>query len=462
MRIVAILASALLGGLLVVGLGAPGTTPAHAAGVQAPNIVIVVTDDQRVGTLKTMPIVRHELRQPGASYVGVIPTSMCCPSRTALLSGNLSHHTGVYANVLKQGGGWPTFNASGYESKTLATALQAAGYRTGLVGKYLNEWNRAPDGFVPPGWDVFRALYVATGQGASAYYNYELRGTEPTEVFGATAADYSTDVEADRAVQFITQSPPDAPLFLMYTPTAPHSPYIPAPRYVNSWSPSAPYRNDAVNEADMSDKPPFMRDLSPVSLREIDHAQDKTGETLRAVDDGVGALIDALGPRMSNTLFIFMSDNGVMWGEHRLEKKNRPYRWSTDVPMIMRWDGHLSDPPGQQLVSNVDVTQTVLDAAGIPHALNTEGMSVLRERRSETLLESEKSQAHPAYCGVRTVNWLYVKYSGRHGKELYDYRTDPLELNNVANLSQYAAKRAELHDLAKTLCTPTPPGFRWS
>jgi len=131
------------------------------------------------------------------------------------------------------------------------------------------------------------------------------------------------------------------PLFLVMTPFAPHGPFTPAPRHVDAWTPRTPYTNAAVNERNMSDKPAFLQGRSAVSRTYIKRAQTKSGQTLMAVDESVRQVIKALGPEKENTLLVFMSDNGLMWGEHRLKDKYQPYRWSTEVPLSMRWDGHI-------------------------------------------------------------------------------------------------------------------------
>lgn len=430
-----------------------------AVAVAPPNIVVVMSDDQRRNTFQTMPTVRRELIQKGLRYVGFSPTSACCPARSSFLSGQHSHTTGVYNNVDPEWGGWPQFHESGYEDQTIATALDAAGYRTGLIGKYLNEWNQAPDGFVPPGWDVFRAIYSPNGQGGGRYYNYELRGTSPTEYFADNPADYSTDVVADRAVRFVKSTPADQPFFLFVTPYAPHDPFTPAPRDKNSWTPDAVYNNRAVNEQDMSDKPAFMQTLPKVDRQWIANAQDRTGESLRAVDDAVKRLIGALGDRMSNTLFVYTSDQGVMWGEHRLDEKYNPYRWATEYPLIMRWGRNLPVEDRDSLVANVDLTATLLDAANVDPGWTMEGKSVFDTFRSSVVLEAIAIPGQPAYCGVRQRNWLYVDWSGDAGLEMYNYVDDPLELNNLAGQPEYAAKEAELRGLMTTLCSPVPPGY---
>lgn len=458
----------LLAVLLVGTLAVAGSAPSAVGDIGAsaatsrPNIVVIMTDDQRRNTLQTMPVVRKQIRNVGARYLGVIPTSTCCPSRSSFLSGGFAHTTGVYNNYTPGHGGWPTFNASGYESQTLATALDAAGYRTGLVGKYLNQFNQAPSGYIPPGWDVFRAMSVPGAiNGGGRYYNYQLVGTQPAEIFDRSPADYSTDVLADRAVRFVKSTPDDDPLFLMFTPYAPHEPFTPAPRDKGSWKPKTPYRNAAVNEKFMGDKPAFMHNLPKVDRQWIDRAQDRTGESLRAVDKAVGRLIKVLGPRMDDTLLVFVSDNGMQWGEHRMVRKYKPHRWSTDVPLMLRWDGHIDPGPVPRLATNVDLTATILEAAGQTGALTTEGVSLLGGRRTAMVLEAMSNVDHPPYCGVRLKNWMYVEYADDAGSELYDYVHDPFELHNLTNDPGAAAKKAEMRSLAQTLCSPVPPGFTW-
>ncbi len=144
-------------GLVLVGPPVVGAQPSpHGAAVavaKPPNVVVIMTDDQRRNTFQTMPTVRKKLIQKGLKYVGFSPTSACCPARSSFLTAQFAHTTGVYNNVDPTYGGWPAFHASGYEEQTIAVALDDAGYRTGLIGKYMNLWNQAPDDFVPPGWD---------------------------------------------------------------------------------------------------------------------------------------------------------------------------------------------------------------------------------------------------------------------------------------------------------------------
>lgn len=461
-----------VGAVVLLGAGGfPGSTPgtsmtqADAALVSKvappPNIVVIMTDDQRRNTFQTMPTVRKKLIQKGLKYVGFSPTSACCPARSSLLTAQFAHTTGVYNNVDVNYGGWPAFNRSGFEEQTIAVALDQAGYRTGLVGKYMNLWNRAEEGFVPEGWDVFRALWSDVGQGGGRYYDYEIRGTKPTEVFGDDPADYSTDVLADRAVRFLKSTPADQPFFLYFTPFAAHEPWTPAPRHKGTWEPDKVYDNPAVNEKDMSDKPEFMQDLPKIDRDWIKRAQDKTGESLRAVDEAVARVLKAVGDRRPNTLFIYTSDQGVMWGEHRLDEKYNPYRWATEFPLIMKWGKRFPIESRDRLVANADVGATILDAARVEPAWPIEGTSVLDVFRREVVLEAIAIPGQPAYCGLRLKNWLYVHWSGDAGVELYDYSHDPLELKNLAGRAAYADKEQEMENSTRELCSPTPPGFSW-
>jgi arylsulfatase A-like enzyme len=450
----------LVGGAVAVGAMlavSPAQSPASAASGNPPNIVLIITDDQRIGTLDTMKVVRNQLRDQGAWYTGIIPTSLCCPSRTAILSANHSHTTGVWSNRVLTGG-WPVFHSSGYEKRTIATALNRAGYTTGYFGKYLNNWNLAPKGYVPPGWDEFMAMWEPRpGQGAGAYYDYWLRGTESSEYYGRKEGDYSTDVIADKGVDFLKRAG-DNPFLLMLATTGPHHPYRPAPRHLSKWAPDEPYDNRAVNERDMSDKPSHLRDAKKVNLERIHKIERRTGQTLRSVDELVGRVLKNVD--LSNTLVIYMSDNGVLWGEHRLKDKNMPYRWTTEVPLFMRWDGVIEPGRPSGLVTNADVGATVLDAAGVADAFPTDGDTVLDGTSEISTMEAKTSPDRPSYCGVRTERYLFVEYNSAE-RELYDYKRDPLELENRANTKRYDDVQHQLKRAAKRLCDPVPGEFTW-
>ena len=308
-----------------------------------PDVVLVVTDDQRVWSLARMRHVRDLLVARGTRYSeAVVPTSLCCPSRASLLTGRYAHDTGVWSNS-RPTGGWWTFQDEGNEKRTLAVALHRRGYRTALVGKYFNSFGSwAPDGYRPAGWDLFAAFVTRNRSGN--YYDYRLSdGTE----HGSRPADYSTDVFADRAVEFVRSTPASRRLFLYLAPYAPHSPYQPAARHEGAWKGRLPpFDSPAVGE-DVSDKPLWVRRLDPVPARLARRVQRRQQESLMAVDEAVARVVRALQDtgRLENTLLIFTSDNGVAWGEHNVLYKSVPYTPAVAVPLVLRWDAQV--PPGR-------------------------------------------------------------------------------------------------------------------
>src|SRR5262245_1005789 len=174
-----------------------------------------------------MPIVRHQLAARGTTFTNAfVENPLCCPSRSTVLTGQFSHSTGIYENA-PPNGGFQDFE----DASTIATWLQSAGYRTGLVGKYLNGYTVTNGHYVPPGWSRW-VVHSAGGE----YFDYNLSVDGTNVTYGNEEADYSTDVFGGYARDFITGTPGDVPLFLYFAPHAPHGltdgPPIPAPRDV--------------------------------------------------------------------------------------------------------------------------------------------------------------------------------------------------------------------------------------
>jgi len=187
-------------------------------------------------------------------------------------------------------------------------------------------------------------------------------------------------------------------------------------------------------------------------------------ETLLSVDAAVGRLVRTLRStgRLHDTLFVFTSDNGIEVGEHGLLGKNLPYHEDTDVPMVMRWDGHIT--PGTvdpRLALNVDLADTFTSAASV--RMRTDGWNLLGDRkRRGTVLEGAPlpRSNRPSFCAWRTRRWLYVRYATGE-EELYNYPTDPYELHNLAHRPAYRTRVARFLALDRSRCFPTPPGFHW-
>jgi arylsulfatase A-like enzyme len=436
-----------------------------------PDVLLIVTDDQRLDTFPWMRAVGRRIVERGTRFRnGMIPTSVCCPSRASLLTGLYSHSNGVWSNGrsddIPDTGGWSKFHAEGLEDRTIAVWLQAAGYRTALVGKYLNGYDLSPAGYVPPGWNVWHAFAERNG----AYFDYALRHRNGSETsHGDDAQDYSTDVLARLAVRSVRDAPSARPLFLMFTPYAVHGPTTPAPRHVGTAT-VGPLLGPSVNEADVSDKPPWIAELPKASVERITQERRNTQETLRSADEAISALLDAFEEHrdLSDTLVIVTSDNGHFWGEHRLRGKNMSYRAATRVPLAMRWRGTF--PPGtedRRFALNIDLTATIAEAAGVTPP-EIDGVSLLgADERASFVLESPVTNGHdgagqkvarPAYCGYRTRRFLYVRHSGGV-EELYDYREDPSELENVVDVEEHAEQLAWMRERTDEECLPRPPGF---
>jgi arylsulfatase A-like enzyme len=452
--------------ILAIAMATVGAWPMSESSGESslPNIVIILTDDQRVGLVDAMPVVTTQIKQLGTNFTHyMVPTSLCCPSRASLLTGKFSHGTGVWNNALPPdpplSGGQGAFVANGNEPETLAAVLDPVGYRTVLIGKYLNGYKSTQP--TPQGWDVFQAFSPYPGY----YYDFTLDGT----YYGTAPEDYSTDVIADRAVSQISQTG-DEPLFLYLAPYAPHPPYTPAPRYENKDVSSLIGDRDfgAFNEANVADKPHWVRRLPLRSFSQVEHTATLQHRAVMAVDDLAQRVIAELEAQgmLDNTLLIFASDNGYQWGEHRYTGKNVAYRRATEVPLIIRWDGHITPGTVDAAVRlNVDVTATIAEAAGVDMPWS-EGHSVLTSQgRRGFVLEATRqyppTPVRPAYCGWRTLNRLYVRYANGE-EELYLYKSDPLEETNVAGLAKYDEILTSMRESARQACVPVPPGFTWT
>ena len=458
-----VLVAVALAALAPAELGPVAGPVASATGAPRPNVVLVVTDDQRADSLAGMRQVNALLAAHGVRFTnGMVPTNLCCPSRSTILTGLYAHHTRVFGNGDVGGarfGGWSQFHRRGMEFRTIATALHDRGYRTGFFGKYLNDFSKySPDGYTPPGWDDFTAFKYSRG----AYFGYQLTDGS---YHGLNDADYSTDVLARRAQRFVRTTPDDQPLLMMFAPYGPHSPFTPAPRDA-----------DQVRTLPTEVLPAALRtpEVLPETLprwkqaRQVDEAHAaavRSGQTaaLLSVDDAVGSLVRTMRRqgRGTDTLFIFMSDNGYLWGEHGMVGKDIPYNNGSRIPLVVRWDGHVaSGAVDDRLALNVDIARTIADATGA--SMRTDGLDLLdpRTRKGFPVEAMAGYRGRPAYCGWRTATHLYVRYdSGR--TELFDYRTDPFELNNLAGDPAVADLQARMRANATAQCRPEPPGFDW-
>ena len=417
--------------------GVSGSAAREAAGdTDKPNIVFILADDMRKDDLKYMPKTRSVLRDKGVSFSNAfVSNALCCPTRATIMRGQYSHNTGVWTNK-GSNGGLKAYRNEGNEKDNMATRLDAAGYRTGLFGKYLNEYSGTLD--EPRGWDRWFAH-----TGGSQYYDYKINGDGRIIHYGSTSADYETDVIADQAKTFIGASAKaGVPFFTYVAPRAPHSPATPATRdkhaYVGLKAPRLP----SFNEKNVADKPPWIRKLprlSDAKEAKIDNRAEKRAETLQALDDLVAGIVGKLGDSgvLSNTYVFYTSDNGWHGGEHRIPKeKVRPYEEDIRMPLLVRGPSVAARHQAHKLVLDTDYLPTFTALAGVHTPNYVDGRSpqpVLKGNtaawRSAILLEAA-ARYSPAYRGIRTsAGRKYVEYAGGKG-ELYHLDRDPYELRD--------------------------------
>lgn len=456
--------ASVLSALVLVTLFA-GVQPSSGGPAQ-PNIVLILTDDQRWDTLRAMPEVRSLLQDRGITFTnGFVSNPLCCPSRASILTGKYSHSTGVYTNNAHYHGGFEAFD----DSSTIATWLDAAGYQTALVGKYMNLYDHTT--YVPPGWDRWMGMSEPTG----AYYDYRVNVDGEMRSYGHRNRDYSTDVFRDFAVDFIEKADPGDPLFLYYTPYAPHGTPIPANRHRHSFGHLHRFRPPSYNERDVSDKPAYIRKRPPFDEERLARiAEERRGafQTLLAVDEAVQSIVGALADtgRLANTMIVFSSDNGLLWAEHRWNYKLVPYEESIRVPFVIRYDP-LTAVAGKDshVVVNIDLAPTFAELAGVATP-GVEGQSLLPllsgpapPWRDEFLIENLKYPRKgkgnvPTYCAIRTEDFMYADYMNQ-GAELYKLEKDPYELKNVAKRPANDAVVQDLRARLAVLCIPPPPGY---
>ncbi|MES1247355.1 MAG: sulfatase [Actinomycetota bacterium] len=421
------------------------------------NVVVILSDDERLDGSKVMKDVSRLLAGHGITFTDYhVTTSECGPSRASILTGQYSHHTGVLDNFGRHS--YPAFD----KQSNLAVWLHRKGYQTALVGKYLNDYTKYGHNEIPPGWDDWQVMDSVPME---EYYNYSINDNGRLEHYGDAPQDYSTTVLTKKAVDFIHRA--RKPFFLYFAPIAPHLPAIPAKQDQGKLENIAPLNTPSVNEADIGDKPwrAWHRDLLKAAADLYhDHVRVRQLESLLSLDRSVKQVVSALRGRheLNNTVIVYTSDNGFLWGEHRLGGKIWPYEESTHVPLVVRTPWTHGRSFDRKAVLNIDLAPTISALAGVKPPAKMDGRSFVPllhgERvpwRKSFLVEYLGRNllpvgGPPPYVAVHTDRYLYIEY--RNGwRELYDLRHDPWELDNVADAKSYASVRAELHTLLHRL-----------
>ena len=426
---------------------------------ERPNIVLILTDDQPYDSLQYMPIVQTELAQKGIVFENAyVTTPLCCPSRASIFTGLYAHNHNVKTNRMPVGGA-TVFD----DSSTLALWLSQAGYQTALMGKYLNDYDALPEGYIPPGWSEWDA-FVSKDPNRNFYFNYTLNENGTIKQYGLDQEDYSTDVLCEKAVDFI-HSNSDKPFFMMVSLYSPHLPYMAADRHTDLFKQYneyfSPYRPPNYYEADLSDKPKWLSSAIPPEKETVDGVYQRMLRSLAAVDDGVERIVTALDEEgiRNNTMVIFMSDNGYALGDHALLGKACPYDECLHVPMVISYPDQIKQQQvNSDFVLNIDLAPTIMELVGKPNAsiydgqsflslLNNEGSfdrdGFLFEQYQDDGEEKSRTSLVPAYVGFRTTEWKYIEYETGE-RELYNLMDDPYEMENLASKPQYETLMQEL------------------
>ena len=400
-------------------------TSGTSARVERPNIIFILTDDQRFDAmgcaghpwLKTPNMDR--LAAEGVLFSNAfVTTSLCSPSRGSFLTGCYAHRHEVFKN----NGVDPKQSVS-----TFPELLQEAGYETAFIGK----WHLARNNSPRPGFDHWVSF---TGQGR---YDRNKLNVDGQVVQSDT---YITDELTNYAVRFLNKQH-NRPFMLYLSHKAVHAPFTPAKRHANLYS-DIEIKSRHNPKDNLETKPPWGRKMDPKWKSQILSYY----RCLAAVDDSVGRVLQTLEQIniLDNTVVIFAGDNGYFHGEHGgMWDKRAAYEPSMRIPILMRYP-RLAGPATicDEMVLNIDLAPTVLELAGVPNPGTIQGQSwlgVLKGRpgrRSflyEYFQEADRKYKRPTILAVRTKRWKYVTYplDDSLTGELYDMLKDPDELNNL-------------------------------
>jgi N-acetylglucosamine-6-sulfatase len=442
-------------------LGACGSGTGSSQAQSKPNVVVLLTDDQTLESMRVMSGVRSEIAAAGTTFTrAFVSNPLCCPSRATLYTGQYTHNHGVIGNRPPEGG-YGRLD----KSQWLPVWLQRAGYHTVHIGKFMNRYGQdSPPTEVPPGWSEW---YTSVDPSTYRFLFYDLNENGVVTQYPT----YSSDEYSERAVDAVRRlAPSGTPFFLSVAYLAPHSGApresddptgiatpMPAPRHRDAFANEPLPVTPAFDEANVSDKPTFVRRrprLSPERVGAITENYRQELESLLAVDEGVVRIVQALrdAGELEDTLIVFTSDNGFFHGEHRVPYgKVMVYEPSIRVPLLMRGPGVPRGERRDQLVTNADLAPTIMEAAGArPEGRGPDGRPLfpLLEDRGlawgrDLLVEGTPGIRAVAYGAVRNDRFVYAEHDNGEN-ELYDLRSDPHQLRNVIGQPRYEEIEARL------------------
>ena len=414
----------------------------EAAQTGSRNVLWVVDDDHPQYMMEPMAVTKMNIRDLGIEFaMGSTDIPLCGPARVSLLTG-----LSVTTHLCDTNGTWPKFRDSPLrlQERTVARYVKGAGYATGHFGKYVN--GHSSTGSVPPYWDRW---CETKGDGSDS------GGDATTPNQGNVDGDWidlpsglpPSVWAAEKCAEFV-RGRENAPWFAQYCPTIPHFPYTPTSNSEHLYD-GARRRVSSVNEADMSDKPQWMRELPLVNLDKTQHEYEGKLEELADLDSkGIRPILAALEAtgQLQNTVIYFTSDNGYLHGEHRLRTKDRPYWESAEVPFFVKGPGVRSGTTRNALVNHTDLMPTTCEIAGVPLAslevdgrsmlthLNADSFSGWRKRMLVSGSDDVGPQLNPGGSNDPSGRWWLLREGEmafilreNGAKELYLMETDPYQ-----------------------------------
>jgi arylsulfatase A-like enzyme len=444
-------------------------TPSALADAKRPNVLVIITDDQRWNALscaghpylKTPNIDR--LAKEGVHFKNAVcTTSLCSPSRASILSGLYAFQHGVRNNFTEFPRDLPSF----------PRALQRLGYQTAYIGK----WHMGEDNDEPrPGFN-----YWISHKGQGKYFDNEFYIQDHRKLVKG----YYTHVVTDFAVDWIKKQGKEQPFCLILGHKAPHSFYLPEPKYQHTFdNVKIEYPKSAFQ---LDDKPDWVKqrittwhgiygplfeyrkkfpDPRPEAVADFAAMIRGYMGTILSVDDSMGKLLATLEGQgiLDDSIVVFMADNGLLEGEHGMVDKRTMHEPSIRVPLLVRYPGltPANRPRAiEQMVLHVDIAPSLLELCGgeaLPKIHGRSWAKLVRsgdpDWRTAWLYEYNYEKQFPYtpnIRGVRTDDWVYMHYphgdggADRHKAELYQVKTDFDELKNLVDDPRHAAKLAEL------------------
>ncbi|WP_460800672.1 sulfatase family protein [Microbacterium sp. GXF6406] len=444
-----------------------------------PNIVLILTDDHAShaisaygSAVNSTPRI-DEIAENGVRLDNCFCTNaLCTPSRASILTGTYSHINGVTTLHTPIDASQPTF----------ISQLGAAGYRTAIIGK----WHMGEgEGHDPQGFDHWEVL-INQGE----YFDPQILSADGLRI----EEGYATDVLTDLALKWLDEQPGDEPWCLLLHHKAPHRPWQPDEKHQGMYSDPIPLpatfeddystRSSAAHRAamriadhltltDLKVAPPEGLTYEQAAVWKYQRYMEDYLACVASVDDNVGRVIDYLREKdvFDDTLLMYTSDQGFFLGDHGWFDKRFMYDESLRMPLVMSYPNRIPArrEPVEQIVTNVDFAQTILDFAGVEPVERMQGVSIVRqltdapdEPTREAMyyryFENDDIDHHAlAHYGIRTERYKLIYFyndglglpgSSPHTYppewEMYDLEADPEELNNVYLAPAYAEIREQL------------------